>query len=228
MTSKTLQYCFVVLTMWICLNETAVSQAVLSPDPIRIARLKYDGGGDWYNDPSAEVNLLRYAATSAGIVADPQYRYVDARSDELFSYPMLFITGHGNIILSDEEAEKLRDYVERGGFIFADDDYGMDASFRNAAKKIFPDRELVELAPSHPLFSYFYKFPGGLPKTHEHDGKPPQAFAIYIGERMGLLYTYESNPSDGWVDASVHKTPEEKRQEALKFGTNLLLWVITH
>lgn len=194
---------------------------------LQIARLKYNGGGDWYNDPSSEVNLLEFIGVNTNIDVNPEYVFVDIATDDLFSYPILFITGHGNIILSDSEAEKLKTYCERGGFIYVDDDYGIDKSFRREVKKIFPDNDLLELPFSHPLYNIVYDFPNGPPKIHEHDNKPPQGFGIYIDKRLVLYYTYESNPADGWADKRVHNDPEEKRVEALKFGTNIISFVLT-
>jgi hypothetical protein len=194
----------------------------------RIARLKYSGGGDWYNDPSGEVNLLTFAHAAAGIDADPKYEFTDISSDNFFSYPFLFMTGHGNISFSDYEVKRLRTYLEHGGFLYADDDYGMDQAFRREIRKVFPDNPLVELPFSYGMYHCLFDFPNGPPKTHEHNGKPPQGFGIFLDGRLVVYYTYESNPSDGWVDPEVHKDPEEKRQEALRFGTNILVWVLTH
>jgi hypothetical protein len=196
-------------------------------DGFTIARLKYGGGGDWYNDPSAEVNLLKFVAANTNIKTIPEYKFVDIQSDEIFSYPFLFITGHGNIVLSDEEVKRLRTYLENGGFLYIDDDYGLDKAIRREMKKVFPDKDFIELPFSHKLFNIFYKFDSGAPKTHEHDKKPTQTFGIFIGERMAVLYTFESNPSDGWTDPEVHKDPEEKRIEALKFGTNIILYALS-
>jgi hypothetical protein len=193
----------------------------------RIARLKYAGGGDWYNDPSAEVNLLTFAHKYAGIDADPKYEFVEIGSDNFFTYPFLFMTGHGNIAFSEYEVRRLRDYLEHGGFLYADDDYGMDKPFRREIKRVFPDAELVELPFSYGLYHCQFDFPNGPPKTHEHDGKPPQGFGIFLKGRLVVYYTYESNPSDGWADPDVHKDPEEKRIEALRFGTNILVWALT-
>lgn len=196
-------------------------------DGFTIARLKYGGGGDWYNDPSAEVNLLKFVAENTNIKTNPEYKFVDIQSDEIFSYPFLFITGHGNIVLNDEEVKRLRTYLENGGFLYIDDDYGLDKAIRREMKKVLPDKDFIELPFSHKLFNIFYKFDNGAPKTHEHDKKPPQTFGIFISERMAVLYTYESNPSDGWADPEIHKDPEEKRIEALKFGTNIILYALS-
>jgi hypothetical protein len=194
----------------------------------RIGRVKYSGGGDWYNDPSAEVNLLAHVRTATLIDADPRYEFTELSSDRLFSYPLLFLTGHGNIVFSDLEVQRLRTYLLSGGFLYADDDYGMDVSFRRELRKVFPDLELMELPFSHGLFHCHYSFPNGAPKTHEHDGKPPQAFGLFVEGRMVVLYTYESNPSDGWADPEVHNDPDAVRQEALRFGTNIVVWALTH
>jgi len=193
----------------------------------RIARLKYAGGGDWYNDPSGEVNLLNFAKRYTNIDADPVYEFTEISDDKFFSYPFVFMTGHGNINFSDYEVERLRSYLEHGGFLYADDDYGMDKAFRREMKKVFPDEQLVELPFSYGLYHCVFDFPNGVPKTHEHNGKPPQGFGIFLKGRLVVYYTYESNPSDGWADPDVHKDPEEKRQEALRFGTNLLFWALT-
>ncbi len=190
----------------------------------RIARLKYSGGGDWYNDPSAEVNLLKFAKQYAGIDADPKYEFVEISNDNFFSYPFLFMTGHGNIVFSSYEVERLRTYFENGGFLYADDDYGMDKAFRREIQKVFPDAKLMELPFSYGLYHCKFEFPNGVPKTHEHDKKTAQGFGIFLKGRLVVYYTYESNPSDGWADTEVHKDPEEKRQEALQFGTNIIVW----
>lgn len=195
---------------------------------LQIARLKYNGGGDWYNDPSAEVNLLQYIRDNTDVKVNPEYVFVDIATYDLFQYPMLFITGHGNIVLSDSDVEKLRKYCERGGFIYIDDDYGMDKSIRREVKKIFPNNDLVELPFTHSIYNVVYDFPNGPPKTHEHDNKPPQGFGIYIDERLVLYYTYESNPSDGWADERVHNNPKEKREESLKFGANIIIYALTN
>lgn len=194
----------------------------------QIARLKYSGGGDWYNDPSAEVNLLKFVQQNTNIITKPEYVFVDISSDDLFSYPFLFITGHGNIVLSDNEVKRLRTYLENGGFLYVDDDYGLDKSFRREIKRVFPDREMVELPYSYGLFNCLYDFSNGTPKTHEHDKNPPQTFGIFHNKRLVVLYTFESNPSDGWADPEVHNDPPEKREEALKFGTNIIVWVLSN
>ena len=193
----------------------------------QIARLKYSGGGDWYNDPSAEVNLLNYVKEHTDIYVNPDYVFVDLASDDIFRYPFLFITGHGNMVFSDKEAARLRKYLELGGFLYVDDDYGIDKAFRREIKKVFPDKELQPIPFDYGLYHCKYEFPSGPPKTHEHNNKPPQGFGIFIKERLAVYYTYESNPSDGWVDPQVYNDPPEKREEALKFGVNLIVWVMS-
>jgi hypothetical protein len=194
---------------------------------LRIARLKYSGGGDWYNDPSEEVNLLNFVHQKTGIDVDPEYTFVELSDERLFSFPILFMTGHGNVVLSEYEVKRLREYLEAGGFLYVDDDYGLDKAFRREIKKVFPDLPLVELPYSYGLFHVHYDFPHGVPKTHEHDGKPPQSFGVFLNGRLAVLYTYESNPSDGWDDPEVHNDPPEKRLEALQFGTNIVVWALT-
>ena len=194
---------------------------------LRIGRVKYAGGGDWYNDPSAEVNLLRYARTAAGLDVDPAYSAVEAGSEQLFSFPVVFLTGHGNIVLSDRDVRNLRTYLQNGGFLYADDDYGMDRAFRREMKKVFPDQELTELPFSYGLYHAPFPFPSGPPKTHAHDDKPPRGDGLFQKGRLVVYYTFESNPSDGWVDPEVHGDPAEKREEALRFGTNILVWALS-
>ena len=207
--------------------SSALSQPKRIESQFHIARLKYSGGGDWYNDPSGEVNLLTFAKQYTNIDADPVYQFTAISDDKFFSYPFIFMTGHGNINFSDYEVERLRSYLEHGGFLYADDDYGMDKAFRREMRKVFPEAQLVELPFSYGLYHCVFEFPNGVPKTHEHNGKPPQGFGIILKGRLVVYYTYESNPSDGWADPDVHKDPEEKRQEALRFGTNLLFWALT-
>jgi len=193
----------------------------------QIARLKYQGGGDWYNDPSADVNLLNFIQQNTNIKVDARYQFVDISSDEIFSYPFLFMTGHGNVVFSKDEVFRLRIYLENGGFLYIDDDYGLDNAVRREMKKVFPQDDFVELPFSYELYHSFYKFESGPPKTHEHDKKTPQGFGIFINNRLAVYYTYESNPSDGWADAEVHDNPPEKREEALKFGTNIIIWALS-
>lgn len=193
----------------------------------KITRLKYNGGGDWYNDPSAEVNLLNFVHANTNIDVNPEYSFVDLASDEIFSYPFLFLTGHGNVVFTQEEALKLNKYLENGGFLYIDDDYGLDNAIRREMKKVFPDKDFIELPFNHLIYNIVYDFNSGPPKTHEHDKKPSQGFGLFIDKRMVVYYTYECNPSDGWADPDVHNDPENKREEALRFGTNIVVWALT-
>jgi hypothetical protein len=193
-----------------------------------IARVQYGGGGDWYSSPTALTNLISFAKEQVPIPIRERYEDVQIGSRDIFNYPFLFITGHGNITLSDPEMDNLRQYLENGGFLMIDDDYGMDEYVRPLLNRIFPDEELLELPASHPIYNIVYPFPEGRPpKVHEHDGKPPQAFAIYRQGRMVVLYTYESNPSDGWA-YDEHSNPESINRAALQFGVNVLTYVLTN
>ena len=202
-------------------------QSARASSAFRIARLKYAGGGDWYNDPTAEVNLLEFLRQETQLVVDARFTPVEASSDELFAYPFVFLTGHGNIAFSETEVRTLRTYLEQGGFLFADDDYGMDRAFRRELARILPGETLVELPFTHPLYRTPFVFPDGPPKTHEHDGGVPRGFGIVRDGRLVVFYTVESNPSDGWADAEVHGDPEEKRLEALRFGANIVITALT-
>jgi hypothetical protein len=212
----------------VLLNVLAYSQPAAPVSALQIGRVKYNGGGDWYNDPSAEVNLLNFVKQNTNIRVNPEYKFVELSNENLFSYPFIFITGHGNISFSDLEVKRLRTYLENGGFLYADDDYGMDKSFRREMKKVFPEQDFVELPFSYGLYHVQYDFPNGPPKTHEHDNNPPRGYGLFLKGRLVVYYTFESNPSDGWVDPEVHKDPEEKRIEALKFGTNIVVWVLSN
>lgn len=204
------------------------SSSIYSQNEVQIARLKYSGGGDWYNDPSGEVNLLKYVQSVTGIKTKPEYVFVDISSDKIFNYPILFMTGHGNISFTENEAKRLRKYLENGGFLFADDDYGMDKAFRREMKKVFPDQELQEIPFTHPIYHSFFQFDKGLPKIHEHDKKPPQGFGYVLNGRLVVFYTYESNLGDGWVEPDVYNDPPEIRELAFKMGTNIVVYALTH
>ena len=198
-----------------------------SENGFQIARLKYNGGGDWYNDPSAEVNLLNFIQRNTNIKVNANYNFVDLSSDEIFAYPFLFMTGHGNVVFSKDEAYRLRTYLENGGFLYIDDDYGLDNAVRREMKKVFPENNFIELPFGYGLYHSLYKFENGPPKTHEHDKNAPRGYGIFINERLAVYYTFESNPSDGWADATVHNDPPEKREEALQFGTNIVIWALS-
>jgi hypothetical protein len=219
--------CFILACGVLCVIREADCQPRSVSSAVKIARVKYAGGGDWYNDPSAEPNLLAFVHEQAGLDVDARYQFVDVGDDKLFAYPFLFLTGHGNIALGNDEVQRLRTYLENGGFLYADDDYGMDRAFRREMKKVFPGQDFVELPFEHPLYHILFQFPAGPPKTHEHDGKPPRGYGLFHDGRLVVYYTYEANPSDGWADPDVHNDPEEKRQEALRFGANVVLYALT-
>ncbi|MBK6536670.1 MAG: DUF4159 domain-containing protein [Ignavibacteria bacterium] len=220
---------FYIITLLLC-SEIALSQSDginKNSSPFKIARLKYSGGGDWYNDPSAEINMMDYLKKNTTIdVDEPAFYSVDISSDDIFNYPFLLITGHGNIEFSQNDVVRLRKYCESGGFLYADDDYGMNESFRREIKKVFPGEDLKELPFDHKIYKSQYTFPNGLPKIHEHDAKPPQGFGIYINNRLCVYYTYETNISDGWADTKEHQDPPEKKEEAFKMGTNIIVYAL--
>jgi hypothetical protein len=192
-----------------------------------LVRVQYDGGGDWYNDPEILINLSQEMKKRTGISVQVKTGIVDLKSDAIMNYPFIFLTGHGGIRFSPAEASRLREYLSRGGFLYVDDDYGMDKSFREAIKTVFPENDLKELPASHPIFHCFYDFPKGLPKTHLHDDKRPQALGIFLKNRLVLLYTYESNISDGWADPSTHNDTPETRETAFRMGINMLYYILT-
>ena len=189
-----------------------------------IARLQYGGGGDWYSDPSSLPNLLRFLRDNTRVAAAEEEARVQLLDGALFSYPYLYMTGHGNVSFSDEEVQRLRRYLESGGFLHADDNYGMDESFRREMKRVFPLSEWVELTPDHGVFHSHFDFDEGLPKIHQHDGERPQLLGLFIGERLVVVYSYESDLGDGWEDPEVHDVPSEKRQAALQMGANIVVW----
>lgn len=195
---------------------------------IKLARVKYSGGGDWYNDPSGEVNLLKFIQLNTNIPVEPVYEWVDLSSPNIFAYPILFLTGHGNINLTEREVKNLRTYLKNGGFLYIDDDYGLDQYIRREMKKVFPEQDFVELPFNHPIYHVHFKFERGIPKIHEHDNKPPQGFGLFIDGRLCVFYTYESNLGDGWVDPEVYKDPPELREKALKMGTNIIVYALTY
>ncbi|WP_299547488.1 DUF4159 domain-containing protein [Seonamhaeicola sp.] len=187
-----------------------------------LAVLKYKGGGDWYSNPTALPNLITFCNNNIHTKIESVPQNVEVGSTDIFQFPMLHMTGHGNVFFSEDDAENLRNYLISGGFLHIDDNYGMQPYITVELKKVFPDKELVELPSSHPIFNIAYNFPNGLPKIHEHDGKRPQAFGIFHEDRLVLLFTYESDLGDGWEDESVHNDPPEVREKALKMGANIV------
>jgi len=192
-----------------------------------IARIQYSGGGDWYCDPSSLPNLIKYLKTNTPMTKVGKEIKIKLTDNNAKHFPYLYITGHGNIKFSENEIIELRSILNNGGFLHADDNYGMDKSFRREIKKVFPNKEFVELPHNHPVFSSYYNFENGLPKIHEHDGKPPQALGIYENDKLVILYTYESDLGDGWEDPAVHNDPQEIRELALKMGVNIIYYALT-
>jgi hypothetical protein len=187
-----------------------------------IAVLKYKGGGDWYSNPTALPNLIQFCNENINTKMITKPQTVEVGSTDIFQFPFLHMTGHGNVFFSEADAENLRNYLVSGGFLHIDDNYGMEPYITKELKKVFPDKDLVELPSSHPIFKSAYNFPNGLPKIHEHDGKRPQAFGIFHEERLVLLFTYESDLGDGWEDPEVHNDPADVRDKALKMGANIV------
>jgi hypothetical protein len=191
-----------------------------------IGRLHYDGGGDWYANPSSLVNLLQAVSRRTSLRMEAHERVVQILGDELWSVPYLHMTGHGNVHFSDAEVPVLRRWLLQGGFLHVSDNYGLDESFRREIVRLFPDRPLVEVPLDHPVYHLVYDFPKGLPKIHEHDGKPAQGFGIFIDGRLAVYYDYQSDLGDGWEDPDVHKDPPEKHEAALRMGVNLVSYAV--
>jgi len=187
-----------------------------------IAILKYKGGGDWYSNPTALPNLIKYCNDNINTKISSKTQTVEVGSVDIFQYPLLHMTGHGNVFFNETDAENLRNYLISGGFLHIDDNYGMEPYITKELKKVFPNNDLVEIPSNHAIFSIAYEFPHGLPKIHEHDGKRPQALGIFHEDRLVLLFTFESDLGDGWEDAEVHNDPAEVREKALKMGANIV------
>lgn len=187
-----------------------------------IAVVKYKGGGDWYANPTALPNLIAFCNTNINTKINPKPQDVEVGSSDIFQFPFLHMTGHGNVFFSEADAENLRNYLISGGFLHIDDNYGMQPYITKELKKVFPDKELIELPSNHEIFNITYKFPNGLPKIHEHDGKRPQAFGMYVEDRLVLLFTFESDLGDGWENPEVHNDPADVREKALKMGANIV------
>jgi len=210
----------------------ATSAEVVVPPGARefgIARLKYGGGGDWYEDRTSLANLLRAAKERLGVtIAGDKEAIVEPSSATLYQYPLVFACGHGNVKFTPDEVVNLRRYLDTGGFLWVDDDFGIDASIRRELQRVFPDSKLVELPFSHPIFHAHYDFPRGLPKIHEHDGGPAKAFGIFHDGRLVVLYSYDTDLGDGLEDEEVHHDPPEKRESAMRMGLNIVQYVLTH
>jgi Domain of unknown function (DUF4159) len=200
----------------------------LQAQSFQIALLQYNGGGDWYANPTSLPNLIAFCNKQTGMNINPEPATVEAGSKDIFNYPFVHMTGHGNVVFSSDEAENMRTYLMSGGFLHIDDNYGMDPFVRQAMKQVFPDQDFVELPFSHPVFRQAFSFPNGLPKIHEHEGNPAQAYGLFYQGRLVVMYTYECDLGDGWEDPDVHNDPEPVRQKALQMGANILQYVFTN
>ena len=206
----------------------AGSNAYLQAQPVRIALLKYNGGGDWYANPTSLPNLIEFCNKNIGTNINPEPATVDVGSAELFNYPFVHLTGHGNIVFSDADVLNLRNYLAAGGFLHIDNNYGIEQYVRREMKKVLPDQEFVELPFSHAIYHSVYQFNNGLPKIHEHDNLPPQGFGLFIDGRLVCFFSHECDLGDGWEDITVHNDPMEKHIEALQMGANIISFVFSH
>ena len=199
---------------------------VAAQAPVTIGRLQYDGGGDWYANPSSLPNLLQAIGARTTLPVAAREKVVTLADPDLWQVPYLYMTGHGNVHWSDAELATLRRFLQQGGFLHADDNYGMDESIRRELVRLFPDRPLVEVPLDHPIYHLVYDFPKGIPKIHEHDGKPAQGFGIFLDGRLVVYYSYQSDLGDGWEDFEVHRDPPEKHEAALRMGVNLFVYAV--
>jgi|TARA_B100000530_G_C15872041_1_gene453819 hypothetical protein len=204
-----------------------VLTSIISAQDFNIARIQYSGGGDWYADPSSLPNLIDFISDKTNIKIENSEYKIKLTSESLYGHTFLYLTGHGNIRFSDEEIGALRNHLLKGAFLHADDNYGMHDSFKREMKKVFPEKEWVELPIDHPIYSCYFNLPNGLPKIHEHDGKPPQGLGLFDNKRLIVFFTYESDLGDGWEDSEVHNNPEVVRQSALQMGTNIVWFSLT-
>lgn len=194
---------------------------------LTIGRLHYDGGGDWYANPSSLPNLLRAVRERTSLRTTERERTVRLADPGLWAVPYLYMTGHGNVLFSPDDVRSLRGHLEAGGFLHADDNYGMDASIRREIAKVFPDQRLADVPYGHPIYHLVYDFPAGPPKIHEHDGLPAQGLGVFLGRRLAVYYTYQSDLGDGWEDPDVHRDPEAVREQALRMGVNLFTYAVS-
>lgn len=199
--------------------------AYTSMAPLKIALLKYGGGGDWYANPTSLTNLIRFCNKEMNMAIDASYATVEVGSADIYNFPFVHMTGHGNVVFTDLEAQNLRQYLMSGGFLHIDDNYGMDPFVRPSMKKVFPELDFIELPFNHPIYHQRYEFNNGLPKVHKHNEKAPQGFGLIYKGRLVCFYTYECDLGDGWEDREVHKDSEEVRISALKMGANILRYV---
>ena len=205
---------------------TGLARAAAAQETMTVGRLHYDGGGDWYANPSSLPNLLKAIGERTSVRVAPRERVVRLGEDDLWAVPYIYMTGHGNVKWSESDLVTLRAYLGQGGFLHIDDNYGMDESIRKEIARLFPDRPLVEVPWGHPIYRLVYEFPKGIPKIHEHDGKPAQGFGIFQDGRLVLYYSYQSDLGDGWEDPDVHHDPPEKHEAALRMGVNLFLYAV--
>jgi len=205
----------------------AVGAADPHAEPLVLGRLHYDGGGDWYANPSSLPNLLAAVRERTALDVAPREVTVQLTDPALWDVPYLYMTGHGNVRFSDEEIANLRRYLENGGFLHADDNYGMDESFRREIARVFPDHPLVDVPLDHPVYHIVYDFPEGIPKVHEHDGLPAEGLGVFLDGRLVVYYSYQSDLGDGWEDPDVHHDPPEVREAALRMGVNLYVYAVT-
>ncbi len=213
---------FKIISIVILLFSTSVLSA---QKPVQLALLKYNGGGDWYANPTSLPNLISFCNKYLQTNLNKEYETVEPGSPDIFNYPFVHMTGHGNVVFSSQQAANLREYLIAGGFLYIDDNYGMDPFIRPEMKKVFPELEFEELSFNHPIYHQKYDFPNGLPKIHEHDNKPPQGFGLIYKGRLVCFYTYECDLGDGWEDTAVHNDSDEKRIEAFKMGANIIQYV---
>ncbi len=197
------------------------------PPTYKFAVLKYNGGGDWYGNPTAVTNLIKFCNQKLGMNINPTYDYVDAGSAEIINYPFVHMTGHGNVVFNNQEAENLRNYLTAGGFLHISDNYGMDKFIRVEMKKVLPNANWVELPFGHPIYHQKFDFNRGLPKIHEHEGKAPQGFGLFVEDRLVVFYDVECDLGDGWEDPEVHNDPEEVRTKALQMGANIVQYSLS-
>ncbi|WP_276496027.1 DUF4159 domain-containing protein [Pontibacter litorisediminis] len=215
------------LLLFLLIVWLAPTASIAQTQSFKIAKLKYGGGGDWYANKTSLPNLIRFCNQNLNMNIASEEETVEVGSPELFSYPFVHMTGHGNVVFSDAEAQNLRNYLLSGGFLHIDDNYGLDQYIRKEMKKVFPEHEFVELPFDHPIYRQKYSFPRGLPKVHEHDNKPPRGFGIIHEGRLVCFYSYETDLGNGWEDQEIYNDPEPIRQQALRMGANILTFALT-
>ncbi|MBH75731.1 MAG: hypothetical protein CMP68_00995 [Flavobacteriales bacterium] len=214
---------YLILILFLCTSSISLNEKTY-----QFAVLKYQGGGDWYSNPSSLKNLAIFCNEKLNMNINPNYATVDVGSLEIFNYPFIFMTGHGNVYFNNFESENLRNYLMSGGFLHIDDNYGMDQYVRKEMKKVFPELDFVELPKSHKIYNMKFKFENGLPKIHEHDNKRPQGMALIKNGRLVCFYSYESDLGDGWEDKEIHQNSKNKREKALKMGANIIDYIMTN